>query len=1326
MAIFHLRTKIIGRSSHNTVSAVAYRGGVELSNDETGEVFDYSKKAVAEVELLLSEKAPSWAKDIQDEIAKDRGDGLQKLVDVVESFEKRKDAQVWREVEFSLPRELSNKQGLELAREYLSDQFCREGMGVLLNAHMDVDAVTGDRKPHVHALIFMREMTEEGFGKKVRTWNDRGLHESWREQLAAYTNFHLKMHGIDQRIDHRSYAERGIDIIPQPKLGKNVVEMERRDGRSVHTPLDAAVTDKGRAYQSDYLKNVYKVVSNPEVLFDIVTSKQSTFVWSDVQKALHRYVDDPALFQKLDQKLQLSPELVVLNGGGDKPLVFTTKSYAENERSLETVSRILGERTSHTVGEGVLSSVVDKTDRELRTSFGTGLSDDQKGALSHMCSSDQISCVVGYAGAGKTTVLLAAKEAYEKSGYRVYGLAPTGKAAQNLEGEGLSSETLFKFLRDFEAGRSQYAPKSVIVLDEGGMVPVSQMKDFLSAVNTLGVKAVIVGDGAQLQPIEAGAAFRKVAEQVGSFKLEHVVRQKEEWQREATKAFGRQESAVALQAYAEKGCISIVSGKEGLSGTVLAKQQMLEDWKSSVQSDKSSLMMASSRAEVSSLNEMARHHLQREGLVEKESYVHKVSRPISDDFGRYIKDAAVEERAFAKGDQIIFLRNDRSLGVKNGNLATITTIDRNKIEAQLLGVKGEDGKPQSVSFATNLYNAIDYGWASTIHKNQGSTVDRSFYLASTKDSRNLYYVAMSRHRESVQVYGSREEFKNEQGLIKSLSQSNEKLLASDYVSCENMSDLYREDRALLSKSFETLENHWTAMKFVGTEKIQELKEQYLGNPRLEKENIDIRSYFKDREGERARDILNLDMPSQEGSASIEKGAEPTKSSFRERIDLDRINDCLKAEARTVASSLLGEPNKALSSSKEFRYGAKGSLCVSVSGRASGQWFDFEKGDGGNLFTLIQQTKGTDFKETLQIADDLTQGRARDLVPVTSQDSKPKEPSLAESQERQEKIEKAQRLYEKTSPCVEGTYAEAYLDVYRKIRTYPGDDVRSGTAYDKRTNQEYNTLVAFARNAQGEITGGQTIYLNEKAKKADIDVNKRSFGVIKGSVVTLQEDENKTGRTFMAEGVETALSIKESEFEGKIIATLGIHNFKNYEPSETEKQVIICADNDGESSPSLKIVDQAQERFKSLGLDSFIVTPAQEGRDINDILRIGGVSAVEKLLAEKSLYASVSLPTIDQINKTEETNYAQELRYMSDSYLAMVMRNCLSSMDKTARSDDVSPEKERLLGYISALQENSKYSSFNDSYPKLLKEAEAAVGKEKSLERELDKGRGMDM
>jgi len=823
MALFHFSAKVLSRSGRNTVRAMAYRSGCKLYDEKTGETFNYGHKSVEHVELLLLKDAPEWAVESQKLMEENRRQGVQAFVDKVEGAEKRVDAQVWREFEFALHRELTKEQNMALAREFIQDQICSHGMAAQLNFHFDVDKETGEEKPHCHVVMTTRCLGENGLSeKKEREWNKKELLCELRQQWQDYSNFHLKLHGHDVQIDHRSHKDRGIDMEPQPKLSKGVRELEQRlqklEGDEHHTPI----TDKAKAFHEVQLRNLYRIMRHPEVVFEIVTKHHATFMWADVQKVLHRYVDDVPLFQRLDAKLKSSNELMLLKADPDGRDIYTTRTMLKTEKSLVETAETLNTSKSHTVKEYQIHHGIRKADEDLKT-YG-GLSHDQKRAIYHMVDEGQLRCVVGIAGAGKTTALGVCQDIWQAEGYAVYGLAPTGKAAQNLEQSGISSMTLHKFLKSFEDGRCQYNPNSVLVLDEAGMVDMERFEKLLGVVKQLGVKLITVGDGAQLQPVEAGPAFRLVTTCLGKAELNTVIRQKEEWQKEATILFGRQETQAAIQKYVDKGHVHIVEEgqpTQGMDKRQNTKEALVQAWHIEFTENpgKQSLILAHSNRDVNDLNTSARILLKESGHISKEDFTYTIAKMTDDDFGR--KRVVSEEKNFSKGDRIVFTRNNNGLGVKNGTMGTITDLNRTTVQIKL-----NDGS--KISFAPNLNPYFDQGWAITIHKSQGTTVDQTFVLASYQMTQNLAYVAMTRHREDVQVFGSFLDFWKPEKLPEILSKSGEKLSAGDYLDADSLNKLMQKEDHLLTKIFERISNELEAMGAVSKKVFWQVADHFFG------------------------------------------------------------------------------------------------------------------------------------------------------------------------------------------------------------------------------------------------------------------------------------------------------------------------------------------------------------------------------------------------------------------------------------------------------------------------------------------------------------------
>ena len=205
--------QVIGRSAgRSATAAAAYRSGEEVRDERTGKVHDYTGKSdIYGSEILLPEGAPERL-----------GDRVV-LWNEVELGEKRKDAQLSREVMIALPAELSHWQKQRLAREYVQAEFVSEGMIADIGYH-DFDS----HNPHAHIMLTMRSVDREGFGKKKRAWNKRAAIAAHRQAWAEHANQALERAGYTERIDHRSLEDQGVEREPQIHLGAKVMEMEAR------------------------------------------------------------------------------------------------------------------------------------------------------------------------------------------------------------------------------------------------------------------------------------------------------------------------------------------------------------------------------------------------------------------------------------------------------------------------------------------------------------------------------------------------------------------------------------------------------------------------------------------------------------------------------------------------------------------------------------------------------------------------------------------------------------------------------------------------------------------------------------------------------------------------------------------------------------------------------------------------------------------------------------------------------------------------------------------------------------------------------------------
>ncbi|WP_037517583.1 Ti-type conjugative transfer relaxase TraA [Sphingomonas sp. LH128] len=729
MAIFHFSVQVIGRGQgRSAVAAAAYRAAERLHDDRLDRDHDFTNKAgVIHSEILLPEGAPERFSD------------RQTLWNEVEATEKRKDAQLAREIEFAIPREMNQQQGIALAQDFVRAEFVERGMIADLNVHWDISA-DGLAKPHAHVMLTMREVGEDGFGAKQREWNRTELVEQWRERWADHVNSRLAELDIDARIDHRSLEAQGIDLEPQDKIGPAASRMDERGLESERIEDHRAIAER----------NGERIIAEPGIALNAITHHQATFTTRDLAMFVHRHSDGKAQYDRAMSAVRGSPDLIALGKDGRGDDRFTSRDMIETEQRLQRASELMAERERHRTDEKAREAALTRAEGD-----GLVLSGEQRAAFEHVTGGHDLSIVVGYAGTGKSAMLGVAREAWERSGFAVRGVALSGIAAEGLEnGSGIASRTIASMEYGWAQGRDLLTSRDVLVIDEAGMVGSRQMERVLSHAEEAGAKVVMVGDAEQLQAIEAGAAFRARHERHGGVEITEIRRQHEDWQKDATRYLATGRTGEAIRAYSDRGMVHVAETREQ------ARADLIDRWDAARQAepDKTRMIFTHTNEEVRNLNEMARQRMH-------------LGKELGDDVR--VKTAN-GERDFASGDRVMFRRNERGMEVKNGTLGTIE-----KVSEQGMTVRTDDGR--CVSFDMKDYRDLDHGYAATIHKTQAVSVDRTHALATPGMDRHGTYVVMTRHREGVDLHYGKDDFKDESRLVRLLSRERPKDMASDYA-----------------------------------------------------------------------------------------------------------------------------------------------------------------------------------------------------------------------------------------------------------------------------------------------------------------------------------------------------------------------------------------------------------------------------------------------------------------------------------------------------------------------------------------------------------------
>ena len=466
---------------------------------------------------------------------------------------------------------------------------------------------------------------------------------------------------------------------------------------------------------------------------------------------------------------------------------FTTQEILTREKDLLSVVERSKTRDAHQVAG-------PKVEKTLKGN--PKLSAQQRDAIKHITATPgSIQALSGLAGTGKTITLSTAREVWERDGYTVIGAALSGKAARGLEdGAKIKSATIHKTLQDLDKGfvgievrkkhlfphAPSWSPaskielpylkfriggdkvsldaKTVLVIDEAGMVGTRQMKDILERAEAAGAKVVLVGDAKQLQPIEAGAPFRAIAGTVGEAKLTEIKRQHDEWARDVMKKFSEGRTREALSDLASRGQVSVSKTLDD------AERRLISEWKrEGVKAPEDNLILAATNDQASKLNRLAQDERKKAGAIKRRSVT--------------VGDDKIHE-----GDRVLFTKNARTLGVSNGTLATVTEVSRQSLRVILDNEK-------TALIPLRLYRDVRLGYAATTHKAQGMTTENAFILVEpSNQSRELAYVQASRARAATRFYTDETTAGSELSeLAKRMQKSDAKQLAHEAMASKSES-----------------------------------------------------------------------------------------------------------------------------------------------------------------------------------------------------------------------------------------------------------------------------------------------------------------------------------------------------------------------------------------------------------------------------------------------------------------------------------------------------------------------------------------------------------
>jgi ATP-dependent exoDNAse (exonuclease V) alpha subunit len=485
-------------------------------------------------------------------------------------------------------------------------------------------------------------------------------------------------------------------------------------------------------------------------------------------RTLGQAVEPSFVEQAVRVHLEASGDIVHL-GGFRAARYYTTQEIWQTENVLLDSARILAERPWVGLRPKTVEQHVEKAYRPDPRKPAFTLKPEQKEAVRRLTEAGRdLHILSGWAGTGKTAVLRAVRECFEAEGYRVIGASVAGAAAEQLEkGSGIESDTVaMRFIEMNRPGglghsvwhhtkevlktsakklhrglnlpvTKLHSPlvidgKTVLVVDEVGVLGSKDLARLLEAVEEGGGKIILVGDHRQLPSIPAGGGFRSLAERYGYVELEDITRQRSAWGRQKAKDLAEGLAEKVLIEAAEAKRLKVARDREE------AVRQVVSDWaKDGVADPKEHVMIATTNADVAALNKLAQEERERAGLL--------VGPAVT--VGGY---------SVSEGDRIVFRENNRRLQVKNGTLGTVLAVSGSKLVVQPDG-EGPDGRAKpDVMVDVRKYRKIELSYATTGFRSQGNTFDASYVLlGGVGTSRQMAYVVGSRERDSIHFYCDR-------------------------------------------------------------------------------------------------------------------------------------------------------------------------------------------------------------------------------------------------------------------------------------------------------------------------------------------------------------------------------------------------------------------------------------------------------------------------------------------------------------------------------------------------------------------------------------------
>lgn len=561
------------------------------------------------------------------------------------------------------------------------------------------------------------------------------LHARWQEDLALWRQEHPGL------------------------LPENMRDLMHREQRTPAQRQTQALRDQEVLAALHETKSVWTRPDLVRQLAERNTTMSASQVWRETSAFLKRnelQLIEPEQIHKDDRGKTLSRRYTETR--------FADPKVVQQEREIIEMAKARVNDQAIRLDPEVVKKAIQTMEKER----GFDLSPEQRKATEWVTTgTGGLAILQGWAGTGKTTAFDAIVKAFRESGRDVRGCSTAWKAARKLEAESaVPSQSITEMVDHLNKGKMKLTNKSVILVDEAGMMGTPSLHALLSHAHQAGAKVCLGGDVLQLQSVERGSPTRALMreKEVGFAELRDIRRQKNQADRDIANAFyaaggtekrSRSQNEVSgqkiLQLMEARGQIQAFDTRDQ------SREYLVKDYLASPKPSREKLVLAATRTDVALLNSAIREGRKAKGELGLDHTV-GVSNP---------RTQKPQDLVVAKGDRLMFTKKSKELGVVNGTLLVVTGVIpdgrgghtvQGTIESD---IKKEDGR--ELSFAAKDVSLM-HSYASTVHKSQGQSVSEVYHLGHRgMTDRQLALVGFTRMKDHYTLYGPIDELFDRSG-----------------------------------------------------------------------------------------------------------------------------------------------------------------------------------------------------------------------------------------------------------------------------------------------------------------------------------------------------------------------------------------------------------------------------------------------------------------------------------------------------------------------------------------------------------------------------------